>query len=142
LNLGRYEEAVESYDKALEIKPDDYKILFKQGVLLRNLGRYEEAIEFFDKALEIKPDDQETWYNRVITLGISGRYEETSKAYNQFKDIKTNDNYYLNHLQFILGTSEGELAAYGKDEFFWRLTMLREFRERDYILRTRVRRRT
>ncbi|WP_103669503.1 tetratricopeptide repeat protein [Pseudanabaena sp. BC1403] len=141
-NLGRYEEAIESYDKALEIKPDDYKILFKQGVLLRNLGRYEEAIEFYDKALEIKPDDQETWYNRVITLGISGRYEEASKAYNQFKDIKTNDNYYLNHLQFILGTSEGELAAYGKDEFFWRLTMLREFRERDYILRTRVRRRT
>ncbi len=141
-NLGRYEEAIESYDKALNIKPDDYKILCKQGVLLRNLGRYEEAIESYNKALAIKPNDQETWYNRVITLGISGRYEEASKAYNQFKEIKTNDNYYLNHLQFILGTSEEELAAYVKDEFFWRLTMLREFRERDYILRKRVKRQT
>jgi superkiller protein 3 len=141
-NLGRYEEAIESYDKALAIKPDDYKILCKQGVLLRNLGRYEEAIKSYDKALAIKPDDQETWYNRVITLGISGRYEEASKAYNQFKEMKTNDNYYLNRLQFILGTSEEELATYSKEEFFWRLTMLREFRERDYILRQRVRRRT
>jgi hypothetical protein len=56
--------------------------------------------------------------------------------------MKTNDNYYLNRLQFILGTSEEELATYSKEEFFWRLTMLREFRERDYILRQRVRRRT
>ena len=39
------EEAIELYDRALEIKPDDYDSLRNKGVSLSKLGREEEAIE-------------------------------------------------------------------------------------------------
>ncbi|MEA5614969.1 tetratricopeptide repeat protein, partial [Nodularia spumigena] len=58
------EEAVASYDRALEFKPDYHQAWNNRGYALRNLGRYEEAIASFDKALEIKPDYHQAWYNR------------------------------------------------------------------------------
>ncbi|MGB5595240.1 MAG: tetratricopeptide repeat protein, partial [Crocosphaera sp.] len=67
-DLGRYEEAIASYDKALEIKPDKDEAWNNRGVALYNLGRYEDAIASYDKALEFKPDDHEAWNNRGIAL--------------------------------------------------------------------------
>jgi tetratricopeptide (TPR) repeat protein len=55
-NLGRLEEAIASYDKALEFKPDSYEAWYNRGYALGNLGRGEEAIASYEKALEIKPD--------------------------------------------------------------------------------------
>ena len=55
-DLGRYEEAIVSYDKALEIKPDLHEAWYNRGIALGNLGRLEEAIASYDKALEFKPD--------------------------------------------------------------------------------------
>ena len=60
----RYEEALECYDKALKIKPDDARIWNNKGVDLVELKRYEEALECYDKALKIKPDDSEIWNNK------------------------------------------------------------------------------
>ncbi len=59
-----YEQAIASYDKALEIKPDDHEAWYGRGFALGNLGRFAEAIASFDRALEIKPDYHEAWYGR------------------------------------------------------------------------------
>jgi tetratricopeptide (TPR) repeat protein len=64
------EEAIASYDKALEIKPDYHEAWNNRGNALGDLGRLEEAIASYDKALEIKPDYHEAWYNRGIALVI------------------------------------------------------------------------
>ncbi|MEG4282182.1 tetratricopeptide repeat protein, partial [Microcoleus sp. A006_D1] len=66
--LGNFEEAIASYEKALEVKPDYDVAWFNRGIALRNLGKLEEAIASYDKALEIKPDDHEAWYNRGVAL--------------------------------------------------------------------------
>jgi tetratricopeptide (TPR) repeat protein len=60
----RYEEAIASYDKALEVKPDDHQAWYNRGNALSALGRKEEAIASYDKALEVKPDYHQAWYNR------------------------------------------------------------------------------
>jgi CHAT domain-containing protein len=59
-----YEQAIASYDRALEIKPDKHEAWYNRGVALGNLGRYEEAIASHDRALEFKPDYHKAWYNR------------------------------------------------------------------------------
>ena len=38
VNLGRYEDAIESYDKAIMIKPDFHLARYNKGVALANLG--------------------------------------------------------------------------------------------------------
>ena len=43
--LKRYEEAIEAYEKAIEINPKDDDAWFNKGVVVWELERYEEAIE-------------------------------------------------------------------------------------------------
>jgi tetratricopeptide (TPR) repeat protein len=57
LEDGRYEEALDCFEKILVSNPNDPDIWNKKGVALRSLGRYDEAIESFNKALEITPRD-------------------------------------------------------------------------------------
>ncbi len=66
--LGRTEDAIELYDRALEIKPDDYDSLRNKGVSLTKLGRMGEAIELYDRALEIKPYDYDSLRNKGVSL--------------------------------------------------------------------------
>ncbi len=68
MNLGRYEEAITNYKKALEIKPDKHEAWYGRGVCLSKLGRDEEGIASYDKALEIKPDEQLYINNRKIAM--------------------------------------------------------------------------
>jgi tetratricopeptide (TPR) repeat protein len=83
-----YEQAIASYDQALEIKPDDHEAWYNRGIALGNLGRYEEAIASYDRALEIKPDYHEAWYNRGNALDNLGRYEEAIASYDRALEFK------------------------------------------------------
>ena len=57
LEDGKYEDALDCFEKILAINPDDPDVWNKKGAALRSLGRYDEAIESFNKALEITPRD-------------------------------------------------------------------------------------
>ncbi|MCZ8126609.1 MAG: tetratricopeptide repeat protein [Microcystis sp. LE19-114.1B] len=86
-----YEQAIASYDRALEIQPDDHQAWCNRGNALDDLGRFEEAIASFDRALEIKPDDPEAWYNRGNALKNLGRLEEAIASYDQALEFKPDD---------------------------------------------------
>src|SRR3972149_9745630 len=54
--LGLYEEAVESYKKAIELKPDDAEAYCNLGLAQFKLGLYKEAIESYKQAKERHPN--------------------------------------------------------------------------------------
>ena len=83
-----YEQAIASYDKALEIKPDYHEAWYNRGVALGNLGRLEEAIASYDQALEFKPDYHEAWNNRGIALLNLGRFEQAIASYDRALEFK------------------------------------------------------
>ena len=86
-----YEQAIASWDRALEIKPDDHQAWNNRGNALGNLGRYEQAIASYDQALEIKPDYPDTWDNRGYVLTCMGRYKDALESCD--RAIKINPNY-------------------------------------------------
>ena len=53
-DMGKYEEAITWYDKALVDNPNYLDALNNKGYALDNLGKYEEAITWYDKALDIR----------------------------------------------------------------------------------------
>ena len=57
LDDGKYDEALECFEKILESNSNNPEIWNKKGVTLRSMGRYDEAIECFNKALEISHKD-------------------------------------------------------------------------------------
>jgi tetratricopeptide (TPR) repeat protein len=94
-NLGRYNEAIEYYDKALEIDSKNAVVLNNKGLALGNLGRYNEAIECYDKALEIDPKYVNALNNKGFALGNLGRYNEAIECYDKALKI---DPKYVNAL--------------------------------------------
>ena len=58
LDDGQYEDALNSFQKAISLKQNDPDLWYMKGIALRSLGRYNEAIECFNKSLEIDPRDK------------------------------------------------------------------------------------
>lgn len=52
----RYEEAIDSYKKALTISPKDDAALYNLGIAYKHAGRPELAIEVWKKSAELNPD--------------------------------------------------------------------------------------
>ena len=112
--LKRYEEAIASYDKALEIKPDFQEAWNNRGSALGKLGRYEEAIASYNKALEIKPDYHEAWNFRGSALGNLGRYEEAIASFDKALEFKADYHQAWNNRGYALiylGRYEEALAS-------------------------------
>ncbi|MGW8312122.1 MAG: tetratricopeptide repeat protein [Desulfuromonadales bacterium] len=85
---NQYMDAIEAYDKALEIQPNSPDVLTDQGVMFRNLGWYDRAIANFIKANQIDPTHATSIYN----LGIVYRYDlqdfaKAEQAWKKFLEI-------------------------------------------------------
>jgi tetratricopeptide (TPR) repeat protein len=108
VDKGKYEEAINFYDKALGISPQDVVALTNKGTALDQLGRYEEAVECFDKVLEINSKDAEALNNKGSSLIKLNRYEEAVKC---FDDVLTiNPNNFVAH--YNKGIALGKLGRY------------------------------
>ena len=71
-----HQQSIASYDKALEIKPNDDQAWNNRGNALGNLGRFEDAIASFDKALEIKPNYDQAWYNKACAYSLCEKQKQ------------------------------------------------------------------
>jgi tetratricopeptide (TPR) repeat protein len=57
------QQAIEAYDRALTINPDDADVLNDQGAMYRQQGDFTRALANFEKALKIAPNNLESLYN-------------------------------------------------------------------------------
>ncbi len=116
-DLGRYEDVLASYDKALAIKGDDPDVWYNRGVTLGNSGRREEAIASYDQALVIKDDYLNAWNNRGSALYELGRYEEAVASYDKALVIKDDDHeiwHYRGLVLLYLERSEEAITSFDK----------------------------
>jgi tetratricopeptide (TPR) repeat protein len=115
--LGRYEEAIASHEKAIEFKPDYHVAWNNRGAALGNLERSEEAIASYDKALEVKSDSYEAWNNRGNALNGLGRFEEAIASYDKAIEFKPDFHDAWNNRGVTLddlGRFEEAIASYDK----------------------------
>ena len=92
LGLERYEEAIASFDRVIELKPDYYEVLFLQGLVLSEfMKRYEQAIASFDRMIQLKPDITDGWIVRGFTLKNWQRYTEAIASYDKAIQLKPNE---------------------------------------------------
>ena len=66
--LGKYREAVECYERHLELANDPGAYLY-MGIALQKLGEHEDAIKCFGKAIEYGSDKVLTYINWATSLG-------------------------------------------------------------------------
>ena len=67
-SAGNLDEAVISWDKALEIDPNLGEAWHNRGSALGRLGNYKEALESFEHTLKIDPHNAQAWNERGHAL--------------------------------------------------------------------------
>lgn len=74
-----FEKAVDCFNAALAVRPNDYLLWNRLGATLANSSRSEEAIDAYYKALEIKPSFVRARYNLGVSCINIGCYKEAAQ---------------------------------------------------------------
>jgi tetratricopeptide (TPR) repeat protein len=88
--LGRYEEALHSYNCAIKLNPLELRSWQNKGNTLCMLGRQSEAIECFDWAIERDPKDPRLWVNRGSALLEQGKPEDAIASLDMANQLDPN----------------------------------------------------
>ena len=86
--LGRFEEALDHYRRALSLAPNLIETLYNCGNVLLKLRRHGEAIALYDRAIALAPGFAEAIHNRGSALFELQRYGEALRDYDRALAIK------------------------------------------------------
>ena len=86
--LGRNDEALESYEKAVDIDPANALALNDRGNLLADLGRPEDAVRSYLGAIEADPASALAHHNLGVALKGLGRPREAVDSHRKALDIQ------------------------------------------------------
>ena len=104
---GQYSEAIASFTKAIELKPDYAEAYYLRGLAYRRQGECEHAIEDFTKAIELKPDYAEAYHLSGLVYYGQGECEHAIEDFT--KAIKLKPDYAeAYHLRGLVYYEEGE----------------------------------
>lgn len=81
LELERYGEALECYDRAIAVKPGNARTYNNRASALKNLRRFHEALDSYERAIALMPGRAELHSNRGDLLQELERFEEALDCY-------------------------------------------------------------
>ncbi|HEY0429820.1 MAG TPA: tetratricopeptide repeat protein [Pyrinomonadaceae bacterium] len=77
---GRMDEALQSYQKALDVKPDIYGVYVNLSDLYRSQNRFKDAIDTANKGLGLFPDDGNLYTSLSWYYSLADRPQEAVSA--------------------------------------------------------------
>ena len=89
--LGRFKEAIQSYDTAIHYDVNFFEAYLNRGVIQKELRLFEEALSSFGDAVLLKPDDARAFNNRGSILLELRQYDAAISDLN--RAIRINPEY-------------------------------------------------
>ena len=90
---GRQAEALELYDRALRINPDQFEAHLASGIALDLLSRYNEARTHLSRAIQLAPEDgkRPALMAMAVSWAFQNRTADAAKVYEQVfdRDVST-----------------------------------------------------
>jgi len=103
---GKYEAAIVSFSKAIEVQPLDAYAWYNRAMAKNMMGEYESAIDDFTTCIGLSRSYEKVWYNRGLTKLYVGQYDGAIFDLNQALQIQRNypeANYYRAYLYELRG---------------------------------------
>ena len=70
-DLKKYDRAIDDYNKAIELAPEDAGVYFNMGKSYQKLGQYDRSIANYSKAIELNPHYAEAYNNFAFLLATT-----------------------------------------------------------------------
>jgi tetratricopeptide (TPR) repeat protein len=83
LKEGKNEEAVKTFRKAIQLKPNYPEAHLGLGQALVNLKKWTEAVPSFQQAIRLKPDYIQAHMGLGFAYGMMGRNQDAIKAFKE-----------------------------------------------------------
>ena len=91
IDAHRWNEALNAYDKAIEINPNDASAYNNRGLVYDNLDKNDMAIADYKKAIELNPNYGDAFNNLGKTYGRHGDYQRAVLYYDRAIEINKKD---------------------------------------------------
>ena len=114
-NKGHIKEAIEHYQKAIQLDPNYAEAQNNLGAALAAEGRFDEAIEYYHKAIQISPNFAYALNNLGMALAARGQFDDAIENYRKAIQISPNFADALDNLGAALtvkGRSDEALGYY------------------------------
>ena len=67
-DLNKFSDAIEYYEKALVLQPDNPSAIADCGVMYYKAGDSDKALNYLDKAINLQPDLDQAYFNKGLIL--------------------------------------------------------------------------
>jgi len=109
--LGRLDEALAAFDRALAITPDDFDVVYQSAGLLQELDRVPEAVERFNHAIALRPYDPAPRFGRGSAYLITSQNALARADLERVLELDTSGTQYGNLATSFLDILNGLEAA-------------------------------
>jgi len=86
----KFDDAIQAYDKALEINESHIAALAGKGEALWNTGRYNESLQSFEEVLNLSPYYVRAWVGKGVAFHGLGNFKESRRSYDMALEIDPN----------------------------------------------------
>ena len=90
-NQGKYNEALQAFNNALEFDSRSPEIWFNKGNAFYSQGKYEEALRAYDRVVELDPKYTHAWLAKGKALYYQRKYDEAILACDKVIELNPQD---------------------------------------------------
>ena len=87
---GKYKEAIDYYDRAIELNLNNAGAYNNRGVAKKELRQYQEAIVDYNKAIELNPNNKEAYNNRGNAKNELRQHQEAIDDFDKVIELDPN----------------------------------------------------
>ncbi len=115
----KYNRALESYNKALELNPSSVKVAVNKGLVLFKLGRIDEAQPYIEAAVRANPNSSNCHNNLGLCYSAKMKHDLASQCFDRALEITPGHALSLYNKSFILLANGDYINGFKHYEYRW-----------------------
>ena len=80
---GRFDQALEDFSRAIELKPDSAKVHNNRARVHFALGQLDQALRDYSQAIKLKPDDAFAYHSRGACYVQRGEFDKAARDFSE-----------------------------------------------------------